>query len=431
MSRDFNSNNKTQPNALRFFYRAKYQTQAYEENSGIGPKMIKNTNFIERVHYGLIDHENNSVIPDENFIVETQSGRVFDFVADSYSLMRLNWVTAARKNLVPSAGGAFGDLSMVDSYKDPRVKYRKYLGKIFRFYNNTHIPNIVGITNISSYEDYVKNFFNFIFNEFINLPLTMTSWNMSTLSSVMDSGLAFSYSSIPLDEDQRKIDEIIDHPSFDYFKNLSLNMGFSIVHNTPNVLLYDLASPAGAGVRNSYGLYSLSYIFNNRFIKTHTIDNELLYNNINIYYNIYVQKNPLVKVPKVECGRIESEYITLLTVPLSKRPYNDVQELNLYCKLRNLEEGNPFSPQKINNIYKKAKYFLKKVDKSEAIGYINNEFKDQVWNKDHGFDDLKKKLEGRTTTNAQRQQIGDAGSSETPTSSTTGPTGGSSGGSSY
>ena len=45
------------------------------------------------------------------------------------------------------------------------------------------------------------------------------------------------------------------------------------------------------------------------------------------------------------------------------------------------------------------------------MSYINREFRDQVWNKDFGFHDLKAKLEGKTITKSQRDQFG-AGPSE-------------------
>ena len=193
----------------------------------------------------------------------------------------------------------------------------------------------------------------------------MTRWNTSRRSSPLDTGLAFSYANIKFDRDQQKVDQIIDHPSFGYFKNLCLNMGFSIIHNIPNILLYDVASPATEGIRNSYGFYNLSAIFNSRFIKTYTVDNDMLYNNINIYYNKYVQANPQTKIVKIVCGQTTAEYITLSTTPLSNRPYTDVQELEMYCKIRNIEEGSPFSSQKEKNIFKKAKYFLKKLTKQK------------------------------------------------------------------
>ena len=251
MSRDFKFNNVLKPNKLAMAFRAKWQAEAYEENNGLGPIMIKDLGFVERVHYGMIDHENNSIIPNEQFIVSTANGRVFDFVADSYSLMRLNQQAAVERGLVALEGSALGNLDMVNSYSNPVLKYGEYLGNILRFYNETHIPNVVGNINITSYEDYVKNFFDFFEKEGEGLPLTLTRWCTSTFSSILDTGLAFQYADIDFDEDQQKIDQIIDHPSFEYLKNSAMNFGFSIPHNTPQTLLYDLGSPAGSSIRNS------------------------------------------------------------------------------------------------------------------------------------------------------------------------------------
>jgi len=406
MSRNFNSTNKTKPNVKRLRQRGRWETLAYPENNGLGPNMIKDANFLERVHYGVIDDENNSVIPDENFMVQTQHGRVFDFVADAYSVMQLNFTTAIQKGLVNVDGSAFSNLRMVDSYENPRLKYGEYLGNILRFYNETHIPNIVGITSIASYEDYVNNFFDFLFKETSDFAITLTRWMTSTDSRILDTGLSFSYANIPYDADQQKINQIIDHPSFDYFKNLCINMGFSILHNNPNILLMDINSPATRTIRSSYGLYNLNTLFNSRYIKTYTLDIEILFNTINIYYNKYAQKNSQTKVVSVQCGKTVSEYIRLSPVPYNRRLYSDLYELDLYIKIRNLEEGSPFSEEKLKAIYKKSKYFMKKVDKLEAIGYTNRVFRDQVWNKDYGYDDAKANFEGKTKTQSQRQQFG-------------------------
>lgn len=406
MSRIFDSTNATRPIINQTEYRKKWDARAYPEEGGRGPIMIKDLGFVERIHYGMIDHENNSIIPNEQFIVSTTNGRVFDFVADSYSLMRLNQQAAVERGLVALEGSALGDLDMVKSYSNPVVKYGEYLGNILRFYNETHIPNVVGNINITSYEDYVKNFFDFFEKESNELPLTLTRWNTSIFSSVLDTGLAFQYSDIPYDADQQKIDQIIDHPSFEYLKNSAMNFSFSILHNTPQILLYDIASPAGSSIRNSYGLISLQFLFERRFIKTYTLDIDKLYNLINIYYNKYVFQNPQTKVVDVKCGKTVSSYIQRTPILPTKRPYTDLQDLYLYCKIRNIEEGSPYPPQKVEAIYKKAKYFMKKVDKLEGMSYINREFRDQVWNKDFGFHDLKAKFEGMTITRSQRDQFG-------------------------
>ena len=95
----------------------------------------------------------------------------------------------------------------------------------------------------------------------------------------------------------------------------------------------------------------------------------------------------------------------------------------MYAKIRNKEEGMPFSPQEMRHIINKSNYLAKKLDKSDGLGYTNKRFASQVWNKRSGYHDFKQKVIGRTQTEAQRQQAG--GTSYSPTS------GGSSGGSSY
>ena len=410
MSRDFNSTNRSDT-AWRFLSRAIWDVDAYPENNGLGGKSIKDFHFKERLHYGVIDNLNNSVIPNEDFLVNVGTERVFDFVADSYSLAKLNCLAAINKGQLSPDSILGTGLNINKAYEDPRAKYAKYLNNILQYYNETYIPNTLGTTSIASYLSYVKNFFDFYFKQDQLSSLTLTRWLASNKSSILDTGLAFSFADIPYDEDQRKIDEIIDRPEFGYIQNLALNMGFSIMHYNPNIMVYDLSSPASRTIRTSYGLYNLNTIFNERYIKTYSIDNNILYNRINLYYNKYAQKNSSNRVVSVKNCKTVSEYFTLDTVQQNRRPYTDEQELEIYCKIRNKEEGSLFTPQKIRNIYKKSKYLMKKLDKDSGMSYINNMFRDQVWNKNNGYHDLKAKLEGRTQTEAQRQQTGGSPSS--------------------
>ena len=400
--RKLDSTNKSRSH-VRFLNRELWSLTAYKQNGGVGEKSIKDFHFRERLHYGVVDRNNNSIIPNEDFLVQVGTGRMFDFEADSYSLMKLNCLSAINQGNIPQSGIFENGLNLLTSYSNPRKKYGRYLENIFQHFNNSHIPSILDNNIITSHEDYVKKFFNFFLNQEITNILTMTKWNTTNRSSILDTGLAFTFMDLPYDADQRKLDEIIDKPEFEYFKNLTMNMGFSINHSNPNILVYDLASPAGESIRNSYALFNLDSIFNSRFIKTHTIDNDILYNTINIYYNKYVNKKPLSRQVSVQCGKTTSSYTSLTKVPLSTRVFSNREEIHLYCKIRNFEEGSPFSESKVKSIVKKANYLEKKLDKASAIGYINDMFKDQLWNKFNGFHDFKAKLEGQTTTNIEVQ----------------------------
>jgi len=421
MSRSFFGSNRL-GSSMSWSQKTKFANGAHKEFNGLGDVMIKDVQFHERIHYGVIDHENNSVIPDEKFIVNFNEGRVFDFVADAISVMKLNYMAALQKGLVNAAGSAVGELLLTDSYHNPRIKYELYIGTMLKAFNREFLdrsPNII----IASYEDYVNTFFNFIRNGGIGIPITMTRWNTSYNSSILDTGLAFKYSDIPYDKDSEKVNLIIDHPCYEYLKNLALNMGFSILKNNPNVLLFDIMSPATEPYRTHRGLNNLELFFENRFIKTYTIDMYYLLNNINIYYNKHVNKNPIIDMLDMKCGKPYTKTIELELVDVGYRVYPEEWELLTYVQVRNMEEGNPFTDNKLNHIYKKAKYFLKKLDKMSAMGYINDMFRDQVWNKDHGYHDSLQKLRGKTTDTSGRRLRGEGASS--------GGTSGGGGGSGY
>ena len=151
-------------------------------------------------------------------------------------------------------------------------------------------------------------------------------------------------------------------------------------------------------------------------------DMGLLFNIINKYYNEFVLFNPQTKLVSVKCNRVVSEFIYRKNIENTFLP-PDI-ELIRYCTyIRNIEEGSPFTKQKLEDIIKKAKYFHKKLDINEAMGYISYMFKEQVWNKSGGYDDLIKKLQGQTSATS-----GNVIKGEVSSPSSTPSTGGSSGG---
>jgi hypothetical protein len=393
--------------------RNKYQSLAHHKNGGLGDKVINDFHFVERLHYGCIDHENTSVVPDQRYLVDINGGRVFDFVADSFALMRLNMEQALQRNLISQRGFELANLNIKMSYEDPKLKYGEYLGDILQLYNETHIPIVLGNNSIASYNDYVNHFFKFILNQPKDVPITMTRWMTSNKSSILDTGLGIMLEDMGYDDDQTKINNIIDHPCFGYFKNISLNMGFSISHQNPNIIVGDLSSPATETIRYSYGLFNLKDIFSKRYIKTNTIDINILYDIINIYYNKYVLKNPQTRIVMRKCGKTVSEFVQRENIQTDIRPHTPLQEIYFYAQIRNLEDGMPFDPDRMGHIHSKAKYLLKNVDKPSAISYIDNIFRDQLWNKNGGFHDLKRRIfqNSGTSTEAQRQQTGGGPSS--------------------
>jgi len=426
VSRKFKFNNSMESTKKKMYFRAKYGTEAYAENDGIGPIMTKDFNFLELQNYGLIDNENYSIIPRTEYLVninesDPQSPRVFDFVADALALMKMNFAIAANKGLI-AREGVFQDFTIIEAYSNPKIKYDNYMANFLKSFNNYFIREEIGIDNITSYYDYVKNFINLVESHSKNVPVTLSRFNKSTDSSVLDSGLAVKYFEIGYDDDQTKIDAIIDQPSFDYFKNLCLNFGFSISHNNPNILVYDVASPASQTLLRNRQILGLNSLFRSRYTRTYFDDINRLINNINIYYNRFVLLNPKYKKFYTVCNKTYFDTIDRQPVDLLFRP-SDNFLLDMYARIRNGEEDLIYSDKKIKQIIKKAKYLNKKLDIDNAMGYISNVFKDQVWNKDYGYHDLLQKINESPYAQSGRRIRGQGETTSSPQSDSS-PTGG-------
>lgn len=403
MSRDFD-NKKAEDTLSELFYQTKWKAEAY---TGGEPLSVRNYHFFERLHYGVIDSLNNSIVPKKNELTTIGSVRVLNIVADHYALMKMNLKAAQGKGVFSQAGEIFGNLKGVEAYEDPEIRYGEYLSSILRFYNETHIPNIIGTNSIASYDDYVNHFFKLILETQDQTAITMTRWNTTINSNILHTGLAFSYADIGFNDNQAKIDFIVDNPHFQYFSNLCVNMGFCMANRNPHILVYDVSSPAGESIRTNYNINTLEDFFNRFYIRTYTLDNDLLYRYINIYYNKYVRKNfNIIPIVKVEACKTVTEYAKLDLVPTNQKLMSDNKELETYIHIRNTEEGEPYNSHKIKNIYKKSYNLYKRLDKPSAFSYINNMFRDQVWNKDYGYHDLVQQQKGQTQTEAQRQQTG-------------------------
>jgi hypothetical protein len=335
---------------------------------------------------------------------------------------------ACQKNLIQQSGAAFGEMIVVQAYESPMNKYVTYINSVLERYNSIYIPQVIGINNITSYEQYVNGFFDMLKTIYNNRPITMSRWLKSNGSSILDTGLAIKYFDIPNGFDQTKIDTIIDHPSFGYFKNLCLNMGFSILHQNPNILLFDISSPAAKPYLLRKGMFNLTKIFNSRYNRSYNYDMNVLYNNINLYYNRLVLKYPNSQILTVSCNKVNERWIRRSSVDAGTRPH-ELKMLWDCIYLKNIEEGFPKTDEKLQEIYKKAKYFHKKVDNNQAMGYISSMFKDEVWNKDYGYDDLSKSIRSDMDTIATTGNITQGERRSNPT--TTGGGGGSGGSSGY
>jgi hypothetical protein len=403
MSRKFGGSN-TDPSSKRtWYYRAKFEVDAYVQPNA-GDNQIKDITYFERLYYGTIDNRDYPIIPKEENIVATVGGkRILNFVNDAFQLMKQRMTVAVEYNKISRTNPYFVQFNPAQAYRPPNDDYRIILEDALASYNTIEIPNRIGLNMITSFDDYVKHFIKIISNEIKDGFYTQSKWCRSPASSVFNSGLAISIADLKKGEDQAKIDEFIDHPDFDYYIKLALNSGFSVSKDTPWVLIFDLASPAAAPFLSPYGVNSLDSIFSAFYDRTELNDIIILRNIFYKYYNNFVVQYRVTRTNKTRCKKSFTEYLIRepLTIETLDEQYPEEWFLEHYIDLRNAEEGVPFQQQSLRSIKKIAKNYYKTLDRSSALSYIASRFVVQTWSKPYGYDDTLDKL---SKTEAQKLQ---------------------------
>lgn len=392
MARKFIGSNSDGSSRRTWYYRAKFEVSAYKQPFA-GENQIKDITFFERQYYGTIDDQDYSVVPNENVIIPIPNGkRLMNFAADAFMLMKKRMTAAVEYNKISRSNPYFVEFKPLKAYQPPEKDYRNILQNTLLKYNTNEIPNRVGLENITSFDDYVKNFIKIISNEVKGGFYTETKWCRSPAASAFNSGLAVSIANLKIGEDQKKIDEFIDHPDFDYYLKLALNSGFSVSKDAPWILVFDLLSPAAIPFYSPYGLDNLRSIFNNNFIRTENNDIIILRNILFKYYNNFSIQYRIQKENKVQCNKTYTKYFKResLSIEQLDDSYTEEWFLDYYIDLRNAEEGAPYNEQSLNSIKRISKNYYKTLDRLSALSYIASRFVFQTWSKPYGYDDYLK-----------------------------------------
>ena len=222
--------------------------------------------------------------------------------------MKKRMTVAVEYNKITRSSPYFVNFNPVQAYRPPNSDYRVVLQNILMKYNTKDIPSLIGLKNITSFDDYVKNFIKIISTGITTGYYTQTKWCRSPSASVFNSGLAISISNLNKGDDQKKIDDFIDHPDFDYYLKLALNSGFSISKDAPWILVFDLASPAAEPFISPYGIRNLNDLFSKYYNRTELNDIIILRNILYKYYNNFIVQYRINRTNRSNCKKSYTEY---------------------------------------------------------------------------------------------------------------------------
>lgn len=377
--------------------RSTYNREALPEVSFLD-KSIVNFNFAERVYYGRVDEGFNAVIPKQQSlktIVSRETNTtitLMNFVADAFSEFEKTFERARNSGKIRANDPYLSSPQVFNAYQNPKDLYENYFSSMMKTFEQTFRDE----TKIISPQDYFKQFLSYIEKITPTFPITFTAWQRSKHSSMFTSGLAIDLAGLAIDNDELK-ENFINSENFDFYKNSCIKHGFSIVKNSPWVIIADLDSPASSIYHEIYGLSSINQIFSENFLITSELDIEYLKQNLFKSYNNFVNSFPYRKTFNICNNKLitNNEYRYTININKFNNIFNNNYIIQYYNNIRFFEEETSFSIADRDTFTKNAKNLQKVFDISRAISYINEQYRSVYKSKPGGLNSVLKKLRAK------------------------------------
>jgi len=362
----FKGNNKELKTKKLIDERIKYKLNSFDNE-----KNVTDFNFSDFVYYGKCDDNYNSIIVNENSLTEPPevadpAKRIvaLDFVVEAWQAFIRKIDQAKLMNKIPQDSFLYS-LSIHKGYEDPISLYNSFVNDYFKKFNKLVEP-----TKIKKFDDWVNEFLKWHHKNGPNFPITLSGFQRSKHSSIFTSGLALSLSIEPADDDSIKEELILNDKQKQFYINAAMQYGFRIHHNVPWILVADLNSPAMQLYIKKYNLSSSKSVFLKKYSLCYEKDIEYLEGVLKHNWNEYVSLYDKVIIIDTKCEKTRIKKYHNYNIINNNKIYYIIK----YINIRNTEEYSRYTEAELDRIKQKAIFFYKKLDKSKAISYINEQF---------------------------------------------------------
>lgn len=328
-------------------------------------------NFTDRVYYGRIDTNYNSIYAKKDKLVNINNPydqfavfQLINFVADALNSFLRKIEQAKFYKQIPESSFLF-QLPVHKAYEDPEQKYFSFVNEYLNEFNKT-----VDKSKIQNFQDWMSYMTKWHSNNGANFPLTFSGFQKSKRSNMFTSGLCVSFSNESIGDDSQK-EKYLNDKYYGFYLNAAKQYGFNVHQNSPWILIADLNSPALSLYLEKYNLSSESLIFSENFSLCYEQDLNLLTDVLDFNWRSYVKSNRKLSIINTTCINTKVNNIYLNNNINNNIIYNIIN----YINIRNTEEYSRYNKPELDRIIKKAIFFQKKFDISRSISYINEQFR--------------------------------------------------------
>ncbi len=310
--------------------------------------------FAEKALYGRVNRlyipmivSESSIMPIKN--IKSKEGqnnvRALSFVTDAFEALARQFMKKYSSNEISLSEQYLSQIVAHTAFVSPVQKYDEYtqifieaIGEIIRD-KKMHFKD---------FNEFMQKILPNVESAVKKMPLTMSAFVKSKECPMAVSGLAINISDLDFVNDAKKIKSFYESPNWQFYVNAANSYGFMVDRNNPSVLVADIASGDMLKFSEPYGILDTDTILNSAYKPAHF---DCLNQIREIFYNIYNRYK--VKRYTVSTHVYPNRRKTVTVTPKTYS-YNDFLEeyddnyfLNLYCKLRFIEEESHFTEDEI------------------------------------------------------------------------------------
>ena len=289
-----------------------------------------------------------------------------NFVVDMFERLRTQFEKCSAIGTIRADDPFLSSLKVFKGYQNPIDLHNSFL--------QTYLDSLSSELNRTKYKN---------FNEFMNIleallidttkiyPITFSGFVKSRFCPISVSGLVVEIADAEYFNDNRKIEEFINSPNWEFYLNACRSYGFMVDKLIPWRLVADIATTEWLEYSRVYNLLSTEQILTDAYSRTDLIFfNKLkfyilnLYNqNANNYSESYdcngVQRTRYIQVPQVTIEQFDKQ------IP-------EERLLRLYLRVRMTEEDKHLLNGQKNKLIQDTIQLYKIKNLSYALGYFEN-----------------------------------------------------------
>ena len=363
-------------------------------------KNLTDFTFAEKALYGRVDRLYQPIVLHENVLqmkyISTagiSQVQVFNFVADAFSALRNKFKQKVMMKEINENDPYLSNLVPALGYQNPQQLYQKYRQAYSQAAGNIISKHRLKFTN---FEEFANVIMPYIENSLKKKTFTYAAYVKSKDCPISVSGLAIELGErIDSNDDKFKYDNFYKSPNWEFFLNACNSYGFMVDANMPNRIVADIGSAEMATRMRAYdtivdGTDSFLHYCYDTAYKDYFAIFQLF------FYELYVNNKKKTIVTTTENyndgTRSVINRVKTYSFEQFKQEYDNSYFLDLYCKIRFLEEESHFDDHEKHSLTENTmelakvnlplaiesfeKILNKTFDYDGSLGYILNRNKE-------------------------------------------------------